>query len=126
MDSDCLSARITSYNVCYTKLLRHELVGERAVGHRRRLAQGLDLDHDLLFVLVLLVSLVEKVVVLDQFMGLEHVAIDTNNFDAEVNKIKAAGIKILEERNLPDGRRHLNAESAVNPRRPRATTARLE
>lgn len=42
---------------------------------------------------------------LDQFMGLEHVAIDTNNFDGEVNKIKAAGIKILEERVLPDGRR---------------------
>ena len=41
---------------------------------------------------------------LDQFMGLEHVAIDTNNFDGEVNKIKAAGIKILEERVLPDGR----------------------
>jgi hypothetical protein len=30
-------------------------------------------------------------------MGLEHVAIDTNNFEGEVNKIKAAGIKILEE-----------------------------
>jgi hypothetical protein len=42
---------------------------------------------------------------LDQFMGLEHVAIDTNNFDGEVNKIKAAGIKILEERVLLDGRR---------------------
>ena len=42
---------------------------------------------------------------LDQFMGLEHVAIDTNNFDGEVNKIKAAGVKILEERVLPDGRR---------------------
>lgn len=42
---------------------------------------------------------------LDQFMGLEHVAIDTNNFDGEVAKIKAAGVKILEERTLPDGRR---------------------
>ena len=42
---------------------------------------------------------------LDQFMGLEHVAIDTNNFEGAVNKIKAAGIKILEERVLPDGRR---------------------
>lgn len=42
---------------------------------------------------------------LEQFMGLEHVAIDTNNFDGEVGKIKAAGIKILEERVLPDGRR---------------------
>jgi catechol 2,3-dioxygenase-like lactoylglutathione lyase family enzyme len=42
---------------------------------------------------------------LAQFMGLEHVAIDTNNFDGEVAKIKAAGVKILEERVLPDGRR---------------------
>jgi hypothetical protein len=42
---------------------------------------------------------------LERFMGLENVAIDTNNFDGEVNKIKAAGIKILEERVLPDGRR---------------------
>jgi catechol 2,3-dioxygenase-like lactoylglutathione lyase family enzyme len=42
---------------------------------------------------------------LEQFMGLEHVAIDTNNFDGEIAKIKSAGIKILEERVLPDGRR---------------------
>ena len=42
---------------------------------------------------------------LEQFYGLEHVAIDTDNFDGEVNKIKSAGIKILEERVLPDGRR---------------------
>ncbi|MGE5302763.1 MAG: VOC family protein [Alphaproteobacteria bacterium] len=42
---------------------------------------------------------------LDQFYGLEHVAIDTDDFAAEVAKIKAAGIKILEERVLPDGRR---------------------
>ena len=42
---------------------------------------------------------------LDQFMGLEHVAIDTNSFDGEVAKLKAAGVKILEERTLPDGRR---------------------
>lgn len=42
---------------------------------------------------------------LEQFYGLEHVAIDTDNFDGEVNKIKTAGIKILEERVLPDGRR---------------------
>jgi hypothetical protein len=38
-------------------------------------------------------------------MGLEHVAIDINNFDGEVTKIKSAGLKILEERVLPDGRR---------------------
>jgi lactoylglutathione lyase len=42
---------------------------------------------------------------LGQFYGLEHVAIDTNNFDGEVAKLKATGVKILEERVLPDGRR---------------------
>jgi catechol 2,3-dioxygenase-like lactoylglutathione lyase family enzyme len=42
---------------------------------------------------------------LEQFYGLEHVAIDTDNFPGEVGKIKAAGIKILEERVLPDGRK---------------------
>ena len=42
---------------------------------------------------------------LEQFYGLEHVAIDTDEFAAEIAKIKAAGIKILEERVLPDGRK---------------------
>jgi lactoylglutathione lyase len=42
---------------------------------------------------------------LEQFYGLEHVAIDADNFAAEVARIKAAGIKILEERVLPDGRK---------------------
>ena len=42
---------------------------------------------------------------LGQFYGLEHVAIDTDNFAGEVAKIKSAGIKILEERVLPDGRK---------------------
>ncbi len=42
---------------------------------------------------------------LAQFYGLEHVAIDTDDFAAEVAKIKAAGINILEERVLPDGRK---------------------
>lgn len=42
---------------------------------------------------------------LAQLYGLEHVAIDTDDFAAEVAKIKAAGIKILEERVLPDGRK---------------------
>ena len=42
---------------------------------------------------------------LEQFYGLEHVAIDTDDFAGEVAKIKAAGIKILEERTLPDGRK---------------------
>ena len=47
---------------------------------------------------------------LGQFMGLEHVAIDTNNFDGEVAKIKAAGVKILEERVLPDGREFVSSK----------------
>lgn len=42
---------------------------------------------------------------LAQFYGLEHVAIDTDNFAGEVANIKAAGINILEERVLPDGRK---------------------
>ena len=42
---------------------------------------------------------------LEQFYGLEHVAIDTDDFAGEVAKIKAAGIQILEERVLPDGRK---------------------
>ena len=42
---------------------------------------------------------------LEQHYGLEHVAVDTDNFVGEVDRIKASGIKILEERNLPDGRR---------------------
>ncbi len=42
---------------------------------------------------------------LEQHYGLEHVAIDTDDFDAQVEKIKASGAKILEERSLPDGRR---------------------
>jgi catechol 2,3-dioxygenase-like lactoylglutathione lyase family enzyme len=42
---------------------------------------------------------------LGQFYGLEHVAIDTDNFAGEVANIKSAGIKILEERVLPDGRK---------------------
>ena len=42
---------------------------------------------------------------LGQFYGLEHIAIDTDDFAGEVAKIKAAGIKILEERVLPDGRK---------------------
>jgi len=41
---------------------------------------------------------------LGQFYGLEHVAIDAEDFNGEVAKIKAAGVKILEERVLPDGR----------------------
>jgi lactoylglutathione lyase len=42
---------------------------------------------------------------LDQHYGMEHLAIDAEDFDAEVAKIKASGAKILEERATPDGRR---------------------
>jgi len=42
---------------------------------------------------------------LEQFYGLEHVAIDTDDFAGQVAKIKAAGIRILEERVLADGRK---------------------
>jgi catechol 2,3-dioxygenase-like lactoylglutathione lyase family enzyme len=42
---------------------------------------------------------------LEQHYGLEHLAVDADNFVAEVERIKASGVKILEERSLPDGRR---------------------
>ena len=42
---------------------------------------------------------------LEQHYGLEHLAVDTDDFDAQVKKIKASGAKVLEERSLPDGRR---------------------
>ena len=38
---------------------------------------------------------------LDQFMGLEHVAIDTNNFDGEVNKILETVATNPQEQPLP-------------------------
>ncbi len=41
---------------------------------------------------------------LAQHYGMEHLAIDTDDVHGEVAKLKAAGVKILEERNLPDGR----------------------
>ncbi len=42
---------------------------------------------------------------LEQHFGLEHLAVDTNDFDTQVARIKGSGTKVLEERNLPDGRR---------------------
>ena len=42
---------------------------------------------------------------LEQHVGLEHVAVVSDDFAGEVEKIKASGAKILEERTLPDGRR---------------------
>ena len=41
---------------------------------------------------------------LEQHYGLEHVAVDTDEFASEVERIKASGAKVLEERSLPDGR----------------------
>ncbi len=42
---------------------------------------------------------------LEQHFGLEHVAIDAEDFAGEVAKIKTSSAKILEERQLPDGRK---------------------
>ena len=41
---------------------------------------------------------------LGQHYGMEHLALDTNDIAGEVQKLKAAGARILEERQLPDGR----------------------
>jgi len=41
---------------------------------------------------------------LEQHYGMEHLAIDTDDFAAEVAKIKAGGAKILEERKGAEGR----------------------
>lgn len=41
---------------------------------------------------------------LEQHYGMEHLAIDTDDFAAEVAKIKAGGAKILEERKGMEGR----------------------
>ena len=42
---------------------------------------------------------------LGQHYGMEHLALDTNDIAGEVQGLKAAGARILEERRLPDGRR---------------------
>ena len=42
---------------------------------------------------------------LEQRYGLEHVAIDIDDFAYEVARIKTGGIKILVERTLSDGRK---------------------
>jgi catechol 2,3-dioxygenase-like lactoylglutathione lyase family enzyme len=41
---------------------------------------------------------------LGQFYGMEHLALDTDDLPGTVEKLKASGIRILEERQLPDGR----------------------
>ena len=42
---------------------------------------------------------------LEQHYGLEHVAIDTDELPGVVQKLKASGARILEERQLRDGRK---------------------
>ena len=39
-----------------------------------------------------------------QVFGLEHIAVDTDSYEADITRMKAGGIKILEENILPDGR----------------------
>jgi lactoylglutathione lyase len=41
---------------------------------------------------------------LGQHYGMEHLALDTDDIFGEVEKLKRAGARILEERQLPDGR----------------------
>ena len=42
---------------------------------------------------------------LAQHYGMEHLALDTDDIAGEVERLKATGVRILEERQLPDGRR---------------------
>jgi catechol 2,3-dioxygenase-like lactoylglutathione lyase family enzyme len=42
---------------------------------------------------------------LEQRYGMEHLALDTDDIGATVEKIKASGARILEQRQLPDGRK---------------------
>ena len=41
---------------------------------------------------------------LGQHYGMEHLALDTDDIAGEVKRLTAAGARILEERQLPDGR----------------------
>lgn len=41
---------------------------------------------------------------LEQHYGMEHLALDTDDLFGTVEKLKARGVRILEERQLPDGR----------------------
>ena len=41
---------------------------------------------------------------LGQHYGMEHLALDTDDIVGEVQRLKATGARILEERQLPDGR----------------------
>lgn len=42
---------------------------------------------------------------LEQHYGMEHLALDTDDLAGTVEKLKGSGARILEERQLPDGRR---------------------
>lgn len=42
---------------------------------------------------------------LEQHYGMEHLALDTDDVVATVQKLKVRNVRILEERRLPDGRR---------------------
>lgn len=42
---------------------------------------------------------------LKQHYGMEHLALDADDLPGTVEKLKASGVRILEERQLPDGRR---------------------
>lgn len=42
---------------------------------------------------------------LEQHYGLEHIAIDTDDLPGTIGKLKEGGARILEERNLRDGRK---------------------
>lgn len=41
---------------------------------------------------------------LEQHYGMEHLALDTDDITGEVQRLKASGARILEERQLADGR----------------------
>jgi catechol 2,3-dioxygenase-like lactoylglutathione lyase family enzyme len=41
---------------------------------------------------------------LEQHFGMEHLALDTDDLPGTVKKLRAKGARILEERQLPDGR----------------------
>ena len=50
-------------------------------------------------------DLVQDQVLERQFYGLEHVAMDTDSYDADVAAVKASGARVLEERTSPGQRR---------------------
>ena len=53
---------------------------------------------------------------LEQFYGLEHVALDTDDLPGVTEQLKANGARILEERELGDGRKVCFFEGPENVR----------